>query len=146
MHYRPAIVQVASFFQKTKGMFIKETGKVRRTLENKILQLSRDGIYQQPRRMDSRGWIFHEDCLKTFENSKTSLSNLRRVFTTRWRPWGVVSFNADLEIHRHLFLPFRFEERNFFTLFSFLSSDEIKVPWRPETTTSATRRMAAFNS
>lgn len=44
MHYRPAIVQVASFFQKTKGMFIKETGKVRRTLENKILQLSRDGL------------------------------------------------------------------------------------------------------
>lgn len=25
-------------------MFIKETGKVRRTLENKILQLSRDGL------------------------------------------------------------------------------------------------------
>lgn len=57
------------------------------------------------------------------------------------RPWGVVSFNADLEIHRHLFLPFRFETCSLYSPFS--SSDEIKSL---ETTASATRGTAAFNS
>lgn len=50
---------------------------MRRVLENKILQLSRDGLSTARKngfaRVDAD---FHEDCLE-FKNSKSSLSNLR---------------------------------------------------------------------